>query len=140
MIRNEGDPGGCPFWTAGPNNSISIQIVEESQVDTDDEEQNSIFQASTHFNPVDIVCSFRDYRGQKFELSRFIDPNTYFISVKSLKGAPIRILERPGLWNGSMSGWNTVLVEVPGATFLPVKRVMDLLRPEHLGKKAGQFQ
>ncbi|HSX80301.1 MAG TPA: DUF4301 family protein [Candidatus Saccharimonadia bacterium] len=131
MVRNEGEPGGGPFWVEHPDGSLSRQIVEASQVDTALPEQRALLAASTHFNPVDLVCGVRDYRGQPFDLQHFTDPNTGFISPKTYAGRPLKALELPGLWNGAMAYWNTVFVEVPLSTFSPVKTVLDLLRPEH---------
>jgi hypothetical protein len=131
MVRNEGEPGGGPFWVEHPDGSLSRQIVEASQVDTALPEQRALLAASTHFNPVDLVCGVRDYRGQPFDLQRFADPDTGFISHKTYAGRPLKALELPGLWNGAMAYWNTVFVEVPLSTFSPVKTVLDLLRPEH---------
>jgi hypothetical protein len=131
MVRNEGEPGGGPFWVEHPDGSLSRQIVEASQVDTTLPEQCALLAASTHFNPVDLVCGVRDYRGQPFDLQRFADPDTGFISHKTYAGRPLKALEWPGLWNGAMAYWNTVFVEVPLSTFSPVKTVFDLLRPEH---------
>ena len=111
--------------------SLSLQIVESSQVDMTSAEQRACFAAATHFNPVDLVCGVRDYRGQPFELPRFVDPDTGFISQKSHDGRDLKALELPGLWNGAMAYWNTVFVEVPSLTFNPVKTVLDLLRQEH---------
>ena len=138
MVRNEGEPGGGPFWvrTAGEgrgDGELSLQIVEMSQIDTGDSGQREIVQRATHFNPVDLACSVRDRRGEPYDLHRFIDPSTVFIAEKSHQGRPLKALERPGLWNGAMAGWNTVFVEVPLETFAPVKTVFDLLRPEHQG-------
>ncbi|HKI01726.1 MAG TPA: DUF4301 family protein [Thermoanaerobaculia bacterium] len=131
VVRNQGEPGGGPFWVESPSGGISPQIVETSQIDLRDPEQKAILDASTHFNPVDIACGLRDRHGRSYDLSRFVDPATVFISEKSHDGRPLKALERPGLWNGAMAGWNTVFVEVPDATFAPVKTVLDLLRPEH---------
>jgi hypothetical protein len=131
MVRNEGEPGGGPFWVEHPDGSPLRQIVEASQVDTALPEQRALLAASTHFNPVDLVCGVRDYRGQPFDLQRFADPDTGFISHKTYAGRPLKALELPGLWNGAMAYWNTVFVEVPLSTFSPVKTVLDLLRPEH---------
>lgn len=131
MVRNEGEPGGGPFWVEHPDGSLSRQIVETSQVDTALPEQRALLAASTHFNPVDLVCGVRDYRDQPFDLQHFADPNTGFISHKTYAGRPLKALELPGLWNGAMAYWNTVFVEVPLSTFSPVKTVLDLLRPEH---------
>ncbi|GIW47970.1 MAG: hypothetical protein KatS3mg078_1847 [Deltaproteobacteria bacterium] len=113
------------------NGELSLQIVESSQVDFSSSVQRSIWESSTHFNPVDIVCGVRDYMGNPFDLTRFVNPNTGFISIKSKDGVRIKALELPGLWNGSMAYWNTVFVEVPLTTFSPVKTVLDLLRREH---------
>ena len=131
MVQNEGEPGGGPFWVEHPDGSLSRQIVEASQVDTALPEQRALLAASTHFNPVDLVCGVRDYRGQPFDLQHFSDPNTGFISHKTYSVRPLKALELPGLWNGAMAYWNTVFVEVPLSTFSPVKTVFDLLRPEH---------
>jgi hypothetical protein len=133
MVRNQGEPGGAPFWVRDRGGNISIQIVESSQVDQANAEQKARWQAATHFNPVDLVCSLRDHRGQAFALRRFIDPETGFIAQKSKDGRELKALELPGLWNGAMAGWITLLVEVPLGTFNPVKTVFDLLRPEHRG-------
>ena len=131
VVKNLGEPGGGPFWTESAEGDLSLQIVEKSQVNTSAEEQQVILNASTHFNPVDIVCGMRDYQGQPFRLEAFRDPDTYFISNKTHEGRPLKALELPGLWNGAMAHWNTVFVEVPLSTFNPVKTVFDLLRPEH---------
>ncbi|HEX9943310.1 MAG TPA: DUF4301 family protein [Thermoanaerobaculia bacterium] len=132
VVRNQGEPGGGPFWVESPSGGISPQIVEASQIDPDDpEQQQAILQESTHFNPVDIACGLRDRHGRPYDLNRYVDPATVFISEKSHEGRPLKALERPGLWNGAMAGWNTVFVEVPDSTFAPVKTVLDLLRPEH---------
>ena len=131
VVKNLGEPGGGPFWTESAEGDLSLQIVEKSQVDTSAEGQRAILSASTHFNPVDVVCGMRDYQGRPFELEAFRDPDTYFISHKTHEGRPLKALELPGLWNGAMARWNTVFVEVPLSTFNPVKTVFDLLRPEH---------
>lgn len=131
VVRNQGEPGGGPFWVESPAGGISPQIVETSQIDPNAPEQQAALKASTHFNPVDIACGLRDRHGRPYDLNRTIDPATVFISEKSHDGRPLKALERPGLWNGAMAGWNTVFVEVPDATFAPVKTVLDLLRPEH---------
>ncbi len=131
VVRNEGEPGGAPFWVRGSDGSVTSQIVESAQVDAADTSQRAIFAASTHFNPVDIVCGVRDWQGQGFDLSRFVDEGTAFVARKSHEGRSLLALERPGLWNGAMAHWNTVCVEVPGSTFAPVKTVFDLLRPQH---------
>jgi len=131
MVRNEGEPGGGPFWVDEENGSQTIQIVEQAQVNTDSEEQRSIWQSSTHFNPVDIACGIGDHRTRKFDLKRFVDEKAYIISRKMQNGIEIKTLELPGLWNGSMARWNTVFIEVPVETFNPVKTVYDLLRKQH---------
>jgi hypothetical protein len=135
MVKNEGEPGGGPFWAVNPDGSISLQIIETSQVDHHDPEQEAILLSASYFNPVDLICSIKDYKGKKFNLHKYRDPNTGFISKKFKNGKPLKAMELPGLWNGSMSDWITIFVEVPVATFNPVKTVSDLLRPEHLGKK-----
>lgn len=131
VVRNQGEPGGGPFWVESPSGGISPQIVETSQIDPKSPEQQEALKVSTHFNPVDIVCGLRDRLGHRYDLHRYVDPSTVFIAEKSHEGRPLKALERPGLWNGAMAGWNTVFVEVPDATFAPVKTVLDLLRPEH---------
>ncbi len=131
MVKNEGEPGGGPFWVNSNNESTSLQIVEKAQIDVDDPDQKSILESATHFNPVDLVVSLRDHKGLKFDLLGLIDPNTFFISQKSHDGRPIKALEHPGLWNGAMADWLTIFVEVPIATFNPVKSVIDLLKPAH---------
>lgn len=131
MVRNVGEPGGGPFWVEEGHGGLSRQIVESSQVDMQCPEQLAIWKSATHFNPVDLVCGVRDFMGRPFDLRKYIDPLTGFISVKSLEGRDLKALELPGLWNGSMAHWNTAFVEVPISTFNPVKTVMDLLRKEH---------
>jgi hypothetical protein len=131
MVKNQGEPGGGPFWVAGKNGGNSLQIVEEVQVDKGKGNQAALWASSTHFNPVDLVCGIRDFRGRKFDLERFVDHEQVFISTKSHEGCDIKALELPGLWNGSMAHWHTVFVEVPVETFNPVKTVEDLLRPAH---------
>lgn len=130
VVRNEGEPGGGPFWLN--NNGINTkQIVESAQVDMADDSQKEIWNSSTHFNPVDIVCSVRDYKGEKFDLDNFIDKDAGIITTKSANGREIKALELPGLWNGAMADWITLFIEVPLITFNPVKTVFDLLRKEH---------
>jgi hypothetical protein len=131
MVKNEGEPGGGPFWVERADGTCSLQIVESSQVDMGSLQQKKILGASTHFNPVDLVCAVRDYQGDPFDLRRFVDPDTGFISIKSKDGKELKALEHPGLWNGAMADWTTVFVEVPLATFSPVKTLLDLLRKEH---------
>ncbi|MCG8580388.1 MAG: DUF4301 family protein [Bacteroidales bacterium] len=131
MVKNEGEPGGGPFWVNQEDGTSSLQVVEGAQIDPDNAEQQSILKASTHFNPVDLVCYTKDYKGNKFDLRQFVDPNTGFISEKTQNGRALKALELPGLWNGAMAHWLTFFVEVPVSTFNPVKTVMDLLRPQH---------
>ena len=131
MVRNEGEPGGGPFYVRSESGEVSLQIVESSQIDLENPEKVKIVEGSTHFNPVDLVCSLRDYQGEKFNLSHFVDHNTGFISEKSVGGKSLKALELPGLWNGSMAGWLTLFVDVPMETFTPVKTVFDLARKEH---------
>ena len=119
------------LWVESPSGGVSPQIVEASQIDLRNPEQRAALDGSTHFNPVDIVCGLRDRHGRSYDLHRYVDPATVFIAEKSQDGRPLKALERPGLWNGAMAAWNTVFVEVPDATFAPVKTVLDLLRPEH---------
>lgn len=132
MVRNVGEPGGGPFLAVNPDGSISPQILESSQIDMADEEKRLMFEQGTHFNPVDLVCGLRNRKGEKFDLMQYVDPATGFISEKSKNGRPLKALELPGLWNGSMSDWNTIFVEVPLSTFNPVKTVNDLFREEHM--------
>lgn len=131
MVRNEGEPGGGPFWIQDEKGRYTLQIVESSQIDLHNENQKTIFKNSTHFNPVDIVCSIRDFQGNKFDLSKFVDDNAAFITEKTKNGKPIKAFELPGLWNGAMAKWTTIFVEVPIETFNPVKKVNDLLKPAH---------
>ncbi|MCM4160497.1 DUF4301 family protein [Antarcticibacterium flavum] len=131
MVKNEGEPGGGPFLVNMPNGTKSLQIIEGAQIDTNNPEQEKIARHATHFNPVDIVCGFKNYRGEIFDLEQFIDPSTSFIANKTKDGKPLKALELPGLWNGAMAKWNTVFVEVPVETFNPVKTVADLLKPSH---------
>ena len=131
MVRNEGQPGGGPFLIKEADGSTSLQILESVQINPDDPAAVAALQSATHFNPVDIVCCTYDYKGEKFRLTDFVDPETGFISRKSWKGRELKALELPGLWNGSMSRWNTLFVEVPAETFSPVKVVLDLLKAPH---------
>lgn len=130
MVKNEGEPGGGPFWVQG-SDGATLQIVESAQVDLKDAAKAKIFNQSTHFNPVDLICLTKNHKGEKFSLPDFVDRDAGFISEKSVEGKPIRALELPGLWNGAMADWLTFFVEVPPQTFNPVKTVMDLLRPAH---------
>lgn len=132
MVKNEGEPGGGPFIVRDADGSLSLQIIESSQIDMNHPNQKSIAAKATHFNPVDLVCNVKDYQGNKFDLTDFVDPSTGFISLKTKDGKPLKAQELPGLWNGAMAKWNTVFVEVPIITFNPVKTVNDLLREEHL--------
>ena len=134
MVRNAGEPGGGPFLTVNPDLTVSLQILESSQIDLGNPEMKTLFEKGTHFNPVDLVCALKDYQGNKFALPEFVDKNTGFISLKSKNGKELKALELPGLWNGAMSDWNTIFVEVPIETFNPVKNVNDLLRPQHQGE------
>ncbi len=131
MVKNEGEPGGGPFWVSSEDGTTSLQIVESAQVDMANPEQKKLFQEATHFNPVDIVCSLKNYEDKKFELPRYVEPSTGFITKKSKDGRDLKAQELPGLWNGSMADWNTIFVEVPVITFNPVKTVNDLLREQH---------
>ncbi|MDR1739361.1 MAG: DUF4301 family protein [Bacteroidales bacterium] len=145
MVKNEGEPGGGPFFTVSDsspkagsklttgNKHTSLQIVESSQIDLKNAKQKAIFEQSTHFNPVDLACWIRDYKGKKFDLKKYIDPSTAFITEKSVKGKNIKAMELPGLWNGAMAKWITCFVETPISVFTPVKTVTDLLRPAHQG-------
>lgn len=131
MVKNEGEPGGGPFFVENAKGITSLQIVESAQIDLKNSEQLKIFNASTHFNPVDIVAATTDFLGRKFDLNDFVDHDTYMISEKSSDGKALKALELPGLWNGAMAGWITWFVEVPSETFSPVKEINDLLRPQH---------
>lgn len=133
MVKNLGEPGGGPFLVKDADGAVTLQILEGAQIDMNSATAKEIVENSTHFNPVDLVCALKDYKGNKFELPRYVDAETGFISIKSIEGESIKALELPGLWNGAMSRWNTVFVEVPITTFSPVKTVFDLLRPEHVG-------
>ncbi len=135
MVKNEGEPGGGPFWGVGINGEASLQIVEGSQIDMNDAEKLKLVEQSTHFNPVDLICGIKDFKGDKFNLMDFVDLKTGFISSKSLDGKSLKALELPGLWNGAMSDWITLFVEVPISTFNPVKTVNDLLRIQHQPEK-----
>ena len=131
MVKNEGEPGGGPFLAYNPDGTVSPQILESTQIDPKNKEAQKMLKEATHFNPVDLVVCTRDWEGKKFNLPEYVDKATGFISQKSREGVEIKALELPGLWNGAMSDWNTVLVEVPVSTFNPVKTVNDLLRPVH---------
>ena len=131
MVENAGEPGGGPFLAVNPDGTVSPQILESTQIDLNNPEVKKIFESGSHFNPVDLVCALKDVNGTKFHLPDYVDKNAGFISQKSKDGCDLKALELPGLWNGSMSDWNTVFVEVPIETFNPVKTVNDLLRPQH---------
>ena len=131
MVRNEGEPGGGPFIIRDKDGSTSLQILEAAQIDKSNPHAVEQMKCATHFNPVDLVCCLHDYKGEKFNLLEHVDGETGLISSKSYQGRELKALELPGLWNGSMSDWNTLFVEVPAETFNPVKTVLDLLRPAH---------
>ncbi|HBX50193.1 MAG TPA: DUF4301 domain-containing protein [Bacteroidales bacterium] len=133
MVANEGEPGGGPFWVENADGTASLHILESSQIDQKNKKQKELWEKATHFNPVDLVCATKNYKGKKFNLQKFVDPKTGFISIKSKDGKDLKAMELPGLWNGAMSDWNTIFVEVPIITFNPVKAIWDLLRKEHQG-------
>jgi len=139
MVRNKKEPGGGPFWIYDKNGDISLQIVEKSQIDTSIPEQSEIFNQSSYFNPVDIVCSIKNYHGDIFHLKNYVEDSRYFISEKNYKGEQIKIIEHPGLWNGSMEKWISIFVEIPSSTFNPVKHVNDLLKDPHIPAEGTQF-
>lgn len=128
MVKNEGEPGGGPFWVVNEEGEESLQIVESSQMDKNDPEQMVIVKEATHFNPVDMVCSYKNYKGEYFNLQDYVDVNTGFISSKSYGDRTLKAMELPGLWNGAMAQWITIFVEVPLSTFNPVKTVFDLAK------------
>lgn len=136
VVKNVGEPGGAPFWVRSKKGTLSLQIVEKAQVDFTSPEQQDIWMSSTHFNPVDLVCAVRDCEGKPFDLTRYVDPEAVFITGKSKDGRELKALELPGLWNGAMADWITVVVDVPRITFNPVKTIFDLLRPEHQPRDA----
>jgi hypothetical protein len=131
MVINEGEAGGGPFWVKDEKNQVSLQIVETSQIDLNDDKQNNILNSATHFNPVDLVCGTKNYKKEKFDLTQFINHNSGFLVKKTNAGKNIRGYELPGLWNGAMANWLTVFIEVPLLTFNPVKTVNDLLKNAH---------
>ena len=131
MVKNEGEPGGGPFIIEGKDGSTNLQILESVQINKDDAAASAALAGATHFNPVDLVCCLRNYKGEKFDLLQYVDEDAGFMSSKSFQGRELKALELPGLWNGAMSDWNTLFVEVPLETFNPVKVVLDLLRPAH---------
>ncbi|MFC0603188.1 DUF4301 family protein [Winogradskyella pulchriflava] len=131
MVKNEGEPGGGPFWVRDQFGNLSLQIVESAQINLKNKWQKDILTNATHFNPVDLVCGVKNYKGEKFNLENFVDQNAAFITMKTKSGKDLKALELPGLWNGSMAFWNTIFVEVPIITFNPVKTVNDLLKAPH---------
>lgn len=131
MVKNEGEPGGGPFWVRDMHGNLSLQIVESAQINLKNKSQKDILTNATHFNPVDLVCGVKNYKGEKFDLENFVDHNAAFITMKTKVGKDLKALELPGLWNGSMAYWNTIFVEVPIITFNPVKTVNDLLKAPH---------
>ena len=131
VVKNVGEPGGGPFLAYNQDGTVSLQILESTQIDKNNPEYLKMFTEGTHFNPVDLVCAVKDYKGNAFYLPQYVDKQTGFISSKSKGGKELLALELPGLWNGAMSDWNTIFVEVPLETFNPVKTVNDLLRPQH---------
>ncbi|GAB1858241.1 hypothetical protein MHTCC0001_30780 [Flavobacteriaceae bacterium MHTCC 0001] len=131
IVKNEGEPGGGPFWVKDENGNISLQIAEFAQIDFDNQSQEDIADNATHFNPTDFVCGIKNYKGEKFNLMEYVDTNAAFITMKTKNGMDMKVLELPGLWNGSMAYWNSICVEVPVETFNPVKTVNDLLKPAH---------
>lgn len=133
MVRNQGEPGGGPFWVRDAGGSRSLQIVESAQINHEDCRQAEVVRESTHFNPVDMVCGLRNFREENHRLHNYVNPETYFVSSKTHSGRPLKALEWPGLWNGAMHHWLTFFVEIPLSTFTPVKTVNDLLRDEHQG-------
>lgn len=138
MVINRGEPGGGPFWVREPSGRLSLQIVEGSQVDDTSLEQVDIFESSTHFNPVNLVCGLRDFQGRPLDLFQYVNPLAVFIARKTEEGREVKALERPGLWNGGMAYWNTIFVEIPEETFNPVKTINDLLRGGHqVSSKSG---
>lgn len=131
IVKNEGEPGGGPFWVKDEQGNTSLQIVEFAQIDSENTAQNDIAKHATHFNPTDFVCGIKNYKGEKFNLMEYVDTNAAFITMKTQNGTDIKVLELPGLWNGSMAHWNSICIEVPVETFNPVKTVNDLLKPAH---------
>ncbi|MBR3897513.1 MAG: DUF4301 family protein [Bacteroidaceae bacterium] len=131
MVKNVGEPGGGPFLAYNQDGTVSLQILESSQIDMNDPAKKTMFEKGTHFNPVDLVCAVKNYKGEKFDLTKYVDKATGFISYKSKSGRELKALELPGLWNGAMSDWSTIFVEVSLGTFNPVKTVNDLLREQH---------
>ena len=135
MVKNTGEPGGGPFWVNELDGSTSLQIAETAQIDLENKNSEAILKNSTHFNPVDLICATKDYKGEKFDLIQYRDDDTGFITLKSKNGKDLKAMELPGLWNGAMANWTTLFVEVPISTFSPVKTVNDLLKVEHKGSE-----
>lgn len=131
MVKNEGEPGGGPFWVRCNNGDLTLQIIEASQIDMTNGDQVKILASATHFNPVDLVCGLKNYQNKKFDLTQFVDHDSGFVVAKNALGVAIKGYELPGLWNGAMADWVTVFVEVPLFTFNPVKTVNDLLKQAH---------
>jgi hypothetical protein len=131
MVKNEGEPGGGPFWISDARGNVSLQIIESAQINMEEKEQAEILKNSTHFNPVDIICGVKNHKGEKYNLLNYVDQKQGFITGKTKEGKELKALELPGLWNGAMAFWNTIFVEVPLVTFNPVKTVNDLLKPSH---------
>ena len=131
MVKNEGEPGGGPFWIRNAQDHVSLQIIESAQINMSNERQVDILKNATHFNPVDLVCGVKNFKGEKYNLLNFVDHKQAFITSKTQEGRELKALELPGLWNGAMAFWNTIFVEVPLSTFNPVKTVNDLLKPTH---------
>ena len=134
MVKNEGEPGGGPYVILGEDGTTSLQILEAAQIDKNNAKAMEAMKGATHFNPVDLVCAVKNYKGEKYDLSKHTDPKTGFISEKSFQGRALKAQELPGLWNGAMSDWNTQFVETPLITFNPVKTVLDLLREQHCNR------
>ena len=137
VVRNEGQPGGGPFWVCETDGTSTPQIMESAQIDRTDAGQAALFASATHFNPVDMALSLRDPAGAPYPLGPLVDDRGWLRASKTWRGRPLRALERPGLWNGAMAGWNTQFVEVPSWTFRPVKEVRDLLDPGHRSPAAA---
>jgi hypothetical protein len=139
VVKNVGEPGGAPFWVEDKKRELTLQIVEKAQVKFSSGTQKRAWLSSTHFNPVDVVCGVKDFEGKHFDLRRYADTDAVFISEKSMEGRTLKALELPGLWNGAMADWITIIVEVPRITFNPVKTVFDLLKPEHQPEEEEGF-
>jgi hypothetical protein len=140
MVINRGEPGGGPFWVKEQSGRLSLQLVENAEIDQDSSEQLAISKTATHFSPVQIVCGLLDFHGQPFNLTEFANSEAVFITKKTEYGRELKALELPGLWNGGMAYWNTVFVEIPEETFNPVKSINDLLRPGHRTGRHGDAE